>query len=252
MKTAQKKQFRIFVDNANAHFLQAIAKQMKENKTLKKSRTQLKNDTIAGTTFLTITCAFENASAAKAVLIDVFIDCFLSTYKYNFLLERIVLPTIKEQEKISLTKALTYFDINIDRQLVYNALKSFEDDLFVESFLKFNLASLEKRWQELTALVDSNSLYFAKTETFFELLKFLIANLQSEGGDVLLTQKNGVLTLSDKNTKCHSFDTREDAMNVVIKLISILPKKIKIEVADEAPSETIGVICNLFESKICF
>src|SRR5699024_9332215 len=73
-------------------------------------------------------------------------------------------------------KALINFDKETDYFLISKAL-NFNEFLYLESFYQFKLIKLRDKWSELIRLANENRDYLVSSDAFFDLLKFLIDNL---------------------------------------------------------------------------
>ena len=117
------------------------------------------------------------------------ISFFITDAISNFIAEEYKLKFIKNNLKISLhnqlnlnalIKAMVAFDKETDKYIVSRSL-IVKDNLVIESFYNFKLKKLRSKWMELIKLTNENSGYLLCNDTFIDLLKFLIDNIEITG-----------------------------------------------------------------------
>lgn len=165
----------------------------------------------------------EHRNDAEIVIMRVVTLAICQSYKADYLNKHLFLPN---QDNLSLTafkKALINFDKETDYFLISKMLK-FDKSLYLESFYQFKLARLREKWSELIRLANENRDYLVSADTFFDLLKFLIDNLDVSGEEIDVVEDD------DGYHICES-GVRSGALNpsaLVSSLIDLSPQKINI------------------------
>ena len=182
---------------------------------------------------------------------ECFADSIILHYKYNALNDSIELKELKEELRLALIKALTQFDCDLDKQLIISRLNKLTNKIYVESFLKFYVPEFEQRLNELIALANNNKAHFVMSETFNELFKFILTNLNFTGSEVIICKKYKEIIIYNVKGK-EVYSTNEDnELNLILKLIEILPKKIIIKVP-KTECKALNFVCKLFNDYIEF
>ncbi len=165
-------------------------------------------------------CPGEEETLLKNILENNIIKMICSFYKDGYLKENLNLPT---HEKIGLTafkKALLNFDRETDLFIISKNLE-LKNTLNLDSFYEFKLKALREKWSELVALANENSEYLVGDEAFFDLLRFLVDNLEIRENEISVFEKeNGYQIIADE-----CFDSLNNEA-LVSTLIELSPKKI--------------------------
>ena len=167
-------------------------------------------------------------------------------YKEEYLDKNLHIPS---HEKMSLTafkKALINFDKETDFYIISKNLH-LDKTLFLDAFYDFRLSALRDKWNELVMLANDNSDYLIGDEAFFDLLKFLIDNLEIGENEISVFEKeNGyTIKLPDRSDMfCESL-TNE---GLISTLIELSPKKINLYCDRE--DATANFLSKIFEKRI--
>ena len=121
--------------------------------------------------------------AQKLILKPIFealvAEIILNIYKPIYLEKSFDFYVQKDLLYFSFVKALCMFDYELDKQLISQKLLKY-DKLNIQSFFDFCMKKLKDKWKELVMLANDNYLYLLSGGNFFELVKFLISNLNSK------------------------------------------------------------------------
>ena len=144
-------------------------------------------------------------------------------------------------------KALINFDRETDFYLISKNLE-FMQNLHLDSFYNFKLKSLREKWAELISLANENGDYLVSNDAFFDLLKFLIDNLEVCEDEIsVFEDENGYFIKasgSDEEGECRSLSKE----NLVTRLIELSPKKINLFCRSD--DNTAGFLSKIFEERV--
>lgn len=145
-------------------------------------------------------------------------------------------------------KSLNNFDItNLDNKILLGILSSYEskqdneqishqihltNKLYLQSFLNFKLKTLVNKWQEIGGLINQNSLFLIDKTIKQELIKFLMAGLQSQTEILTISKQNKTFYIFDADSKKVEINTVFYAQtmydNLLFAIINKFPKTINI------------------------
>ena len=178
-----------------------------------------------------------------AFLIEDVICCY---FKESFLEKYLVLP---EYDKIGMSafkKALLNFDRETDRYIVRRSLV-IEKDLYLDSFFDFRLKSLKNKWLELVSLSNENKEYLISGESFIDLLKFLVDNLDICEDEISVVKDEEGYKIFGENNSLLA-DNLFSEENIVSSVIELSPQKINLYFKE--PSKAINLLERIFEERI--
>ena len=173
-------------------------------------------------------------------------EVICTVFKSSFLDSQLILPSLDNLGLNAFKKALLNFDKETDRYLVKKYLK-LEKDFFLESFYQFKLSTLKSKWTELVTLANENREYLTSTESFIDLLKFLIDNLEICEEEISIYQSadhSYKIYVSDKQYQNKDFS--EECL--VSSIIDLSPQKINLYCSDQ--SRAITLLHRLFDERI--
>ncbi len=183
---------------------------------------------------------------------DVISECICYYYKNDFLQNNLRLKIKDGVIKQAFLSALLFFDKDTDKYIV-NKYLNIDKKLNIDGFFNFKLATLRKKWAELIEITNDNEIYLYSDETFIELIKFLIDNLEI---------KNDVINIMPSQNSYDLFDSKFDKISLdksdmneeklVNDLIALSPKNINIYCTEQLSSNIRDLICRLFEKRVKF
>lgn len=197
---------------------------------------------------LSIVIAVENTFQDKAKLLisSLISEVICTKFKSDFLNTYLHLPLADETSLQAFKKALLNFDRETDKYIVKRAL-NIEKSLFVESFYAFKLHSLKQKWEELVHLANENREYLLSQESFVDLLKFLVDNLDICEEEIgIIKEKEGYRIIRCENTFYYNKFITAD--KVVSSVIDLSPQKINLYFHDS--SYAISLLERIFEERI--
>lgn len=198
--------------------------------------------------FISILIAVDNKykEFLQSYLKNCIVEVICTVFKSNYLDSNLYLPLQDKLGMNAFKKALLNFDKETDRYLVKKCL-DLEKDLFLESFYMFRLQILKGKWKELVTLANENREYLTSSESFIDLLKFLVDNLEICEEEISIykdNQKNYQILISDKLYQNKVFS--EDSL--VSSIIDLSPQKINLYCDED--SRAINLLHCLYEDRI--
>lgn len=172
-------------------------------------------------------------------------------YKKSFLMQNLHIDIVDNVSRQAFISALLYFDNETDSYIV-NKYLEIGNKINIESFFNFRLQSLKQKWQELVDISNQNEIYLYKDDTFLELIKFLVDNIEV---------KNDVVNIMPLDKSYGIFDSKFDIIEpsqdmdeekLVTDLIALSPKSINIYCSEILSSKIKTLICKLFEKRVKF
>ena len=106
-------------------------------------------------------------------------------FKEEYLTKKLKTPNKSSIENYTFKKALVNFDRETDRFIIGKQL-ILEQNLNLDSFFHFKIKNLKEKWDELVNIANDNSTYFLAEDSFLELLKFLIDNIEYESFNLII------------------------------------------------------------------
>ncbi len=202
----------------------------------------------AGIIHIVIACDEVEKSRLFYYVKSYIVEAICSYFKIEFLRKNL---KIQLKNKVSISafeKALQYFDKETDRYLVEKYL-CFNKNIFLESFFEFKLKVLKSKWLELTKIANENSSYLLTEDTFIELLKFLIDNLEIGYDTINIISDVDGYKLFDENFKeIDKFGEGGDGIWLIENLIALSPRKIN--VYTDIENDELNLINNIYSSRI--
>ncbi len=166
-------------------------------------------------------------------------------YKDAFLEEKLFIKSSENINFYAFKQALLNFDKETDYFIIQKNL-NFEKNLFLESFYNFKLSSLREKWKELVSLANENREHLAHTDTFFDLLKFLIDNIDIAHEEIdVVENEDGYRVFADCEE--NSLDGL-DEKSLISALIDLSPQKINLYCKKE--SKAISLLKKIYERRV--
>lgn len=179
-------------------------------------------------------------------------DMILQVYKSEYLTSNFKFRTTNDINMQAFVKALVVFDWDIDKQIIVRMLMDM-DSVVLDAFVSFRLGVLKTKWNDLVSLANDNIAYLMSTDTFIELLKYLISNLDFRTNEVNVFCFNRTYILKDSKgapIKEGHGDIKDcnDAF-LITSLIALSPQKIRLHI-DNFDGNVINLLFNLFNDRI--
>lgn len=195
---------------------------------------------------IVVACEELEKNRMSFFICDAIADTISIFYKLEYIERNLKLRLKEEMYLDAFEKALIAFDRETDKYLITHNLK-IDKSIFVDSFYNFNLRQLRGKWQELIKLANENASYLLCNDTFIDLLKFLIENIEISSGLVNVVKEEDIFLICDE--KFNTIHTEDEGLcslkkseagdteiDLITSLIALSPSK-------------INVYCNQFENN---
>lgn len=201
----------------------------------------------AGLIHIVIACSVEEKTRLYYYVKSYITEAICSYFKNEFLRKNLKVQLKNKVSIIAFEKALQYFDKETDRYLVEKYL-TFDKNIYLESFFEFKLKILKSKWLELTKIANENSSYLLTEETFIELLKFLIDNLEISFDTVnIISDLDGYQLLDENFKDIEMLTEKGDGVWLVENIIALSPRKINIYTDNS--SEELNLINSIYSTR---
>lgn len=243
-------EYQVKVDDSKYENLKCVQKNIAAD--IKKVGGKIALVSGGGTARLWLSVKDEHKKMVKKKVIGLIADMILQVYKSEYLTSNFKFRTTNDINMQAFIKALVVFDWDIDKQIIIRMLMDM-DCVVVDAFVCFKLGILKTKWDDLVSLANDNIAYLMSTDTFIELLKYLISNLDFRTNEVNVFCVNRTYTLKDNKglpIKEGHGDIKDcsDAF-LITSLISLSPQKIKVHI-DNFDGNVINLLFNLFNDRI--
>ena len=187
----------------------------------------------------------EKMDIGKCAITSCIIETICNDYKLDYLNRYLLIPCQDKIGMLAFKKALLNFDIETDRFIVKKELE-LKHDIYLESFYNFKLKNLKDKWGELVSLANENRDYLLSDESFVDLLKFLVDNLDiCEDEITIIKEEGGYRIYTLKNDYPHNLINEE---NIVSSVIDLSPQKINLCFSEN--SSAINLLKQIFDERI--
>lgn len=176
-------------------------------------------------------------------------ETIILIYKEKLLLNSININYLSEEYKTAFIKSLIYFDYEEDMFEIINQL-DFDTGINLDSFYNFRLKKVKQKWLQLVSICQNNNV-FLESETFLELLKFLIESMIPKHKYIDVFYNGIDFEIVDENNNLISFNnTGNPETNLISGLISLAPKTINLHCAGMLSDNTFKIIYYIFNKKV--
>ncbi len=187
----------------------------------------------------------EQKEKAQMLIANAIVEVICTKFKADYLNKFLMLP---EHDKIGMSafkKALLNFDKETDRFIVKKNL-NLRNSLYLESFYYFRLSALRDKWAELVSLSNENREYLISAESFIDLLKFLVDNLDICEDEINVVKEDGGYRIFSE--ECVLADGLISEESMVSSVIDLSPQKINLYFNET--SKAISLLERIFEERI--
>ncbi len=181
-------------------------------------------------------------------------EMILTIYKKDYILSRLSFEIDSSVNMHIFLQTLVCFDSEMDKQIIMESL-NFEKSIYFGSFINFRLKFLKTKWDELVTLANDNIMYLLSEDSFVELIKFLISNLDYRCYAVNIFTKKDCYLLCDmegKVIKDFLLDKNivYDDNKLLTSLIALNPEKIIIHCDSFLKENLLKNLYNFFSNRI--
>jgi len=204
-----------------------------------------------GKIFIVVACDDIEKPRISFFICDAIADIITTDFKLDYINKNLHLPIHNQLNLDALKKALVVFDRETDRYIVTHNLK-LNEKFFIESFYDFRLRQLRSKWQELIKLANENANYLLCNDTFIDLLKFLIENIEISTGCINVVKENDCYKICDENF--NEIEQEQDKENneafLITSIINLSPKRINIYCDDTENSSALTLLSQIFVNRV--
>lgn len=194
--------------------------------------------------YILIGCEETEQSRVCLAIERCIIKVICNFYKEKYLTENLRLPFHEDIGLTAFKKALINFDKETDFYIISKNMK-LEKNLHLDSFYNFKLKPLREKWTELITLANDNSDCLVSNESFLDLLKFLIDNLEICEEEISVFQDENGYSIKAQNSGIYSNLSNE---GLVSSIIELCPKKINFFCRSD--DNTAGFLSKIFDERI--
>jgi hypothetical protein len=202
-----------------------------------------------------IRLCFSIKKSVKSILDQIKItlaETIVLNYKYKFMVNNLQLPDSFKEYKDALCKSLAVFDRTSDILEVVSLL-NFTSSINIDSFYIFKLSNLRTKWKEVTDLFLENMANILYSNSFIELIRYLIMTTESDGVEVFVYKYNNTIYLRNKDgiNLSDPIKVGENYLpEVVCELIMLAPLNIYLKYDRDKTKELTELIIDLFAEKV--
>ena len=190
-------------------------------------------------------------------LSDAISDAISTFFKLEFVEDNLKIPVKNEISFQAFKKALVAFDRETDKYIVSRSLK-IENELNLDAFYNFRLKQLRTKWLEIIQLANDNASYLLCSDTFLDLLKFLIDNIEISRGTINVVKEGNEFKLCDESfneiqpEQCPLANLEQESgeVGLVTSLIALSPKKINVYCSPFENNCALTLISQIFENRV--
>lgn len=221
--------------------------------TIKQKTSKFKSIVVMSTdnSFFSVSLAIEekHSEFAQEVLAKIIAKIICFVYKDEFLTRYLALPSQDSINIAAFKNALINFDKETDYFIISKNL-ILEGELYLDSFYNFKLSRLQDKWGELVRLANENRDYLVCKDAFFDLLKFLIDNIDVSKREIeVFEDKNGYRILSLHDNDLEEYKNQVFTSEAMISsLIELSPRKIELYYSKE--NDTTNLIKTIYEKRV--
>lgn len=209
--------------------------------------------------YIVLACEEMEKPRMKFFISDAIADTISIFYKLEFLEKNLKLHIKNDVYLDAFQKALIAFDRETDKYLITHNLR-IEKNIFLDSFYQFKLKQLRTKWYELIKLANENAGYLLCSDTFIDLLRFLIENIEVSSELINVVKKEKDFLICDE--KFNKIDVEEEGIcllknekedtniNLITSLISLSPRKINVYCDLNENNPSLTIISQIFGNRV--
>ncbi len=200
-----------------------------------------------GKVFVMIACDEKFQNDVKTSVEKCVTKVVCDFYKERFLSENLMLPMCESVDKIALKKALINFDKETDVFFVHKNL-NITKNIFLDSFFAFRLKVLKDKWGELVSLANDNKDFLTSKDAFYDLLHFLIDNLESVEDEIDVFEREAGYDIHTKKSANEKYLKDLSQETLIAKLIDFCPQKINFFYKKD--DVAVNLLNQIFEKRV--
>jgi len=163
------------------------------------------------------------------VLRDAIADVIVNDCKAHYILENMKLPIRDSFDRHLFISALCEFDREMDKYLTMEILQM-TPTIVLSGYYDFKLGNLKIRWDEICMIANENIENLVAEGNFFELLRYLISNLEHRIDEAFLECIDGKVRVYDRQMKplvgVYANESQSEIERAISVLVSHNPRRI--------------------------
>ncbi len=196
----------------------------------------------------------EKREQAMSLLKENLAEMILINYKKEYIMSKLNFEVDHSVNMRVFLQTLICFDSDVDKQIIVESL-NFDKSIYLNSFINFRLKFLKNKWDELVTLANDNIMYLLSEDSFVELIKFLISNLEYRCYAVNIFSKQNCYLLCDMEGKVINDFLLDknivyDDNKLLTSLIALNPEKIIIHCNSFLKENLLKNLYNFFSNRI--
>lgn len=181
------------------------------------------------------------------------IDYIINVFKYEYLIKNISNFMKDDISFKSFIKLLSLYDKQTDEQALKKSIK-IDKCFYIDRFLQFRMTPLITHWKEFCVLASENFDYFINTESFLDMMRFLIATMEESCDKIKILAKNGSYSIYniDSNFDCaDKIDECYTTFSLISAVLKICPKNIDVYLDNNVVDDAIKFLQEVYIDRVC-
>lgn len=181
-------------------------------------------------------------------------ESILSNYKKYYITSKLDFDMKASANMNVFLQTLICFDSDMEKKILCEDI-DFKDTFCVDSYVRFRIKFLKKKWNELVELANDNIMYLLSEDSFVEFIKFLISNLEHRCYAVnVFSKKNCYLLCDLEGKQINDFllekNIAYDDNHLLASLIALNPEKIILHCNSFMKDALLKTLYNYFMDRI--
>lgn len=180
------------------------------------------------------------------------IDYIINVYKYEYLIKNIKNFMQDEVSFKSFIKLLSLYDRQTDENALKKSIK-IDKSFYIDSFLRFRMAPLIAHWKEFCTLAQENFDYFITSDTFLDVMRFLIATMEESCEKIKILSKNGSYSIYNNDSdfeKAEKIDECYTTFSLISAVMKICPKNIDVYLSTNTIDDAIKFLQEVYIDRV--
>ena len=183
--------------------------------------------------YVVFACANGKKDYYKEMIKLCIVDYIINVYKYEYLIKHIKNFLSDEVEFKSFIKLLSLYDKQTDEIALRRSI-NITKCFYIDSYINFRMMPLIKHWEEICSLATDNFDFFVSSESFLEIMRFLVATMEENCQKIKILSKNGKYVIYNTNemSDAEKIDECSTPFSLISAVLKIGPKKIDVYASD--------------------
>lgn len=199
---------------------------------------------------LTIAVDIKSMQRLANIIVECICNIILLVFKKEYFSSKLDLQNLDITKKSVFLKALVMFDSISDKQEIKQEI-ILNKKIYIDSFYYFKLSFMREKWQEILNIINAST-YTTDSDSFLDLLKFLVNNLDCNVPLINVHFKNNKFLVYDSKNRLIKLKEVGDSVEVdlINQIIELSPKIINLYCSNNISKDTFNVMYYLFDKKI--